>query len=1381
MSSPDDTFFNLRRLHVVFGVAAMVLFGVTVWMIVADHRRPWKEYQRTFREQISPWLTESQLRQQKTDEHVTQQRRLADAVTAAHRLVPSADSIARFRQELTRNAQQQGVPPPDFQRAQAAYDVLSLEPSPEAREVFLGRLNALVNEARVRREDLDRRLRFRRAEFEQSRSEYEAQVGQGTDAARLARLQERVTRIKADVDSLVQQSQVAAAHHEALQDILHLINRPVERAQHALAEHRAGVDQLEQLLFQQRPNSGKGFLQSPLFDALGRPLAVEQTWLPELTIDYNFCRVARFDRCATCHQAIDRPSPGRPAEPLIAGLHVLTLELATPRQAPTAGQGTLEKLYGFGLAGQGILNPNDATIGLVLPRTPAANATLMVGDVLLAINDGPVSGRAAAERMLLTDVAWGKPLRLAIQRGLPHPFTSHPRLDLFLGAASPHPMNEFGCTICHEGQGSATDFAWASHTPNTPTQQAHWHRDLGWFANSHWDHPMLPARFAESRCLKCHQDVVDLEPSRRFPDPPASKLMTGYNLVRQYGCFGCHEINGFDDSGRRVGPDMRLEVTSGATGGKQPVAPTTTGARRPGTMRKVGPSLIDAAARLDAKYFAQSIADPAQLRPATRMPRLFGMHEHLEGATLRDAQRFEAAELQGMVAYLASAGRRVEPAPAPSTVTESPSADRGKRLFELRGCLACHKHREFPAGQSIEAADLSDLAAKYTTQAGKDWLTSWLRDPMRHSSRTKMPNLLLEPNALPGSDAKPPRMTDPAADIAAWLLTAGQGRGDESLPAHGTGGEGGAKRAAPSPPAPLPSNGRGEQDADLDELALQLLRTSLPADRATEYLKSGVPTSVAEQAQPDAAILNAPVTLEKKLEYVGRRTIRRRGCFGCHEIPGFAESPLIGPSLTDWGRKPTSLLAFEQVRRFGTAGPPVDPDSLGFYTQALSAGSREGFLWQKLRMPRSFDYQKAQNKSFPEHLLMGRFALTDAQREAIITFVLGLVADPPAAKYVHQPDRRGQAVVAGRRVLDQYACAQCHTLESDRWTIQFDPARFPKPPASKDYDFVRPQIPAHVLAASKQTDRRGLGQVELSGMPRLNAQGQWLEDEDEDGNPVYAFTLWEPAAINGQVWSIGGPELLVNPSQIVRRREAWGGTLARLLYPAALREGRSAGASVAQGEAWGWLPPSLVHEGQAVRPAWLHQFLLAPRPIRPATLLRMPRYNLSSAEATALVDYFAAVSNVEFPYATDAADLRPIDGAGDPKQDARQAGALRILTDRKTYCAKCHLIGDFNPGGENWTVLAPNLEQSGQRLRFDYLRRWLASPRSVLPYTPMPVNFPPTGEPMGQDLLQESTSEQLDAVTDFLVNYQGFMSRRTSVHQLMTSPAATSAQGSRKE
>ena len=65
------------------------------------------------------------------------------------------------------------------------------------------------------------------------------------------------------------------------------------------------------------------------------------------------------------------------------------------------------------------------------------------------------------------------------------------------------------------------------------------------------------------------------------------------------------------------------------------------------------------------------------------------------------------------------------------------------------------------------------------------------------------------------------------------------------------------------------------------------------------------------------------------------------------------------------------------------------------------------------------------------------------------------------------------------------------------------------------------------------------------------------------------------------------------------------------------------------------------------------------------------------------------------------------------------------------------------------------------------MRRWLANPRSVLPYTGMPVNFPPTGEPLGPDLFRGSSLEQLDAVTDLLQDFDGYLRRRTPLKELV--------------
>lgn len=110
---------------------------------------------------------------------------------------------------------------------------------------------------------------------------------------------------------------------------------------------------------------------------------------------------------------------------------------------------------------------------------------------------------------------------------------------------------------------------------------------------------------------------------------------------------------------------------------------------------------------------------------------------------------------------------------------------------------------------------------------------------------------------------------------------------------------------------------------------------------------------------------------------------------------------------------------------------------------------------------------------------------------------------------------------------------------------------------------------------------------------------------------------------------------------------------------------------------------------------------------------------------------------------------------------------MRIVVDRTTFCAKCHRIGDYSPGGEMQTILAPDLAQVGRRIRPEYLRRWLADPRSILPYTGMPVNFPPEGAPLGQDLMPAASRDQLEAVADLLLHYDAYWQSRARIRTLM--------------
>jgi mono/diheme cytochrome c family protein len=84
-----------------------------------------------------------------------------------------------------------------------------------------------------------------------------------------------------------------------------------------------------------------------------------------------------------------------------------------------------------------------------------------------------------------------------------------------------HPADRFGCTVCHYGQGRATN-----------EKEAH-----GLGHDSHWDHPIIPLEYIQSSCASCH----DLGMLR---ERGGEKLIKGEKLFREKGCKGCHKLDG---------------------------------------------------------------------------------------------------------------------------------------------------------------------------------------------------------------------------------------------------------------------------------------------------------------------------------------------------------------------------------------------------------------------------------------------------------------------------------------------------------------------------------------------------------------------------------------------------------------------------------------------------------------------------------------------------------------------------------------------------------------------------------------------------------------------------------------------------------------------
>jgi cytochrome c551/c552/cbb3-type cytochrome oxidase cytochrome c subunit len=687
-----------------------------------------------------------------------------------------------------------------------------------------------------------------------------------------------------------------------------------------------------------------------------------------------------------------------------------------------------------------------------------------------------------------------------------------------------------------------------------------------------------------------------------------------------------------------------------------------------------------------------------------------------------------------------------------------------------------------------------------------------------------MPDLLLEPISHRDAAGQVVSVSDPAEDLAEFLLQ---------------------PSATELQPQRLPDL----DEAGLDQLTLEYLRGAFHDSKAAEYVQHGIPADLVDTLRVaerellvrDSGGEPAPgrgdrgstrLSVAQKLRYVGSKAISKYGCFGCHDIPGFETAKQIGPPLSDWGRKDPKQLAFEHItdylsdHRSGSsaaagaveASPEAAKTKAGeadsdeadagkaeaYFRWQLVTASRIGFTYQKLAEPRSYDYRVVAQKAYHDRLRMPQFPFKAADREAIMTLLLGLVAKSPAEKYLHVPDSVRSAIIEGQDLLDRYQCATCHVLEPQKWHLAYQPGAFRPQPEKPVFPWVDHPFREDELQASHQADARGLLHATLAGMPTLADNGRPLvfDDcgdelfEDEDYLPQsleYLFQLWQPAALEGREYQVGRGTLTVFGDQVIARQRASGGFLAQYLLPHVTELERAVNPNAKGSEAWGWLPPPLLGQGAKVQPGWLHDYLLAPYAIRPASLMRMPNYHLPAAEARVLVNYFAAQDGVDFPYQTvdrrnrtylqqaQAAYSREpsVEAAlADAPDPDRLAAAMRIVTD-KNYCITCHIVGDFDPRTSD-RAKGPDLADVYKRFRPEYLRRWLAEPVSVLPYTGMPVIVPyqdaaPHQGGVAQTLYPGTSIEQLDALVDLLMNFDVYTRRRAPVAPLVEAAGAAPA------
>ena len=94
-------------------------------------------------------------------------------------------------------------------------------------------------------------------------------------------------------------------------------------------------------------------------------------------------------------------------------------------------------------------------------------------------------------------------------------YAAHPRLDLFVDSNSPHPMEKFGCTICHAGQGSSTVVcACLAHADRCPPKEE-WEKNHDWKSIHDLGLPDVPQPFQGSELPQVPSSGHGLDPLRQ--------------------------------------------------------------------------------------------------------------------------------------------------------------------------------------------------------------------------------------------------------------------------------------------------------------------------------------------------------------------------------------------------------------------------------------------------------------------------------------------------------------------------------------------------------------------------------------------------------------------------------------------------------------------------------------------------------------------------------------------------------------------------------------------------------------------------------------------------------------------------------------------------
>jgi mono/diheme cytochrome c family protein len=209
-----------------------------------------------------------------------------------------------------------------------------------------------------------------------------------------------------------------------------------------------------------------------------------------------------------------------------------------------------------------------------------------------------------------------------------------------------HKFSDFGCTICHDGQGRGLENFYAhGEDTNWPEPM------LGYTTQANWK-PGFKAKltgpeYMQAACAQCHTE-------ENFAGTPLVKR--GRQLFFEKACYGCHRIEGLSH----------------------------------GTL---GPDLSEVGKRWRIDYLWGHTVNPRDYSAVSFMPKFDLSDDEIKALVvfLKSRRGMNFSETT-MEQYRARLQQTKLPAGAGGgTAENAPSAARGEQLIAERSCTACHK------------------------------------------------------------------------------------------------------------------------------------------------------------------------------------------------------------------------------------------------------------------------------------------------------------------------------------------------------------------------------------------------------------------------------------------------------------------------------------------------------------------------------------------------------------------------------------------------------------------------------------------------------------------------------------------------------------------